>query len=737
MNLFFDVNDAVTTKNLSEAETGLVAVNDDPQIHFKWPGRFRPGWYAIHLEFERALVGKPCIYLDMGHGFSEVERIPLTDVSDGLSFVGLAKLPYEPNIVRLDPSDRMTNIDIRSFSVSHRSTAEMTIRGVGRLMSRSLRNPEMFLPMVRRGMQLAFGRSVAGVRGKETPDLVEDPYQVWMSRFDYSDKRDRPYYEEAISKLEHKPLISVLMPTYNTDPDLLSETIDSVIGQIYPNWELCIADDCSTRSGTVQTIKEYAERDERIRYVLRQENGHIPEANNSAFSLVSGEWVAMLDHDDLLRPHSLAEIAMAINANRDAQVVYSDEDKITGKGERFDPHFKPDHSPVLFRSMNYWNHLTVHRADNIRAVGGWRKGYEGSQDYDLNLRIIENTGEQNVVHIPQVLYHWRALEGSTALAQAEKGYAWEAGFRALQEHVERTGVKAEICEIEGLPYYRMKHEVDTSLKVTLIIPTRDRVDLLRVAVDSILEKTDYPNFKILIVDNGSEEVETRTYLEETVAENDLVRVIDYPHPFNFSAINNFAVEHTDADIVGLINNDVEVITPGWLTEMVSWAQQPDVGCVGAKLYYPDDTIQHAGVIAGIGGVAGHSHKYLPRDRLGYFARARLAQNLSAVTAACMLVRRSVYLEVGGLEEKALSVAFNDVDFCFRVAEAGYFNVWTPWAELYHHESKTRGLEDNPEKVARFQSEVRYMQDNWSERIRRDPFYNPNLSDRLEDFSIRD
>jgi GT2 family glycosyltransferase len=402
-------------------------------------------------------------------------------------------------------------------------------------------------------------------------------------------------------------------------------------------------------------------------------------------------------------------------------------------GRRYDPYFKPDFSRELFRSQNYLNHLTVHRAENIRAVGGWRPGFEGSQDYDLNLRVMERIDPRAIRHIPKVLYHWRAAEGSTAASGSEKTYAYDAGFKALDEHARRTGLNAVVEAAPDTPFYRVRLLLpERRPLVSLIIPTRDRVDLLKGCVESILSRTIYENYEIIVIDNNSREPETQAYLAQ-LRQRANARVLSYAGSFNYSAINNFAVGHASGEIVGLINNDIEAISPEWLGEMVSWAVQPDIGCVGAKLYYADQRIQHAGVILGLGGVAGHSHKYASREDPGYFYRLKVVQNLSAVTGACLLVRKEIYDAVGGLNERDLKIAFNDVDFCLRVREAGYSNVWTPYAELYHLESMSRGLEDDLEKIRRFQSEIAYMKERWA--LENDPFYSPNLTRDREDFSI--
>jgi GT2 family glycosyltransferase len=511
-----------------------------------------------------------------------------------------------------------------------------------------------------------------------------------------------------------------------------------VLAQSYPHWELCIADDASTADHIRPVLRDYIDRDCRVRVVYRQQNGHISEASNSALAIATGEYVGLLDHDDELAEHALLFMVQALLARPGARIAYSDEDKVSDDCTRYDPHFKSDWNPDLLFSQNYVSHLGVYERALLNHIGGFRTGVEGSQDHDLVLRCLPYLDNHQIVHVPRVLYHWRAVEGSTARGSGEKGYTADAGRKALQDYFRDNG-PAGVRVSEGLApnSYRVQWPVpEPAPLVSLLIPTRDRKDLLEVAVRSILEKTTYPHYEILILDNGSVEPETLSFFEQVQQQDSRVRVVEYDYPFNYSAINNFGVEHAHGSIVGLVNNDIEVISEGWLQEMVAHACREDVGCVGAKLYYSNDTIQHAGVILGLGGVAGHSHKHFDRHHPGYFHRLQLVQNLSAVTAACLLVRKDVYTSVGGLDETNLQVAFNDVDFCLRVREAGYRNVWTPYAELYHHESVSRGKEDSPEKIRRFQGEIRYMQDRWDGLLQADPCYSPNLTLNREDFSIR-
>ncbi|MDD4913603.1 MAG: glycosyltransferase family 2 protein [Methylococcales bacterium] len=558
-------------------------------------------------------------------------------------------------------------------------------------------------------------------------------YRKWVKAYDTLTDDLRAAMREKIRDFKIRPLISVLMPVYNVNPQWLEEAIESVRGQIYPDWELCIADDASTNPAIRPILERYAREDRRIRVVFREQNGHISAASNSALSLAGGEWIALLDHDDVLTEHALFWVADAINKQPESRLIYSDEDRIDGEGLQSEPYFKCDWNQDLFYSHNMICHLAAYKTEIVRAIGGFRTGFEGSQDYDLALRFIETIQARQIVHIPRVLYHWRVHVESTAQSFESKPYAVLAGERAINDHLQRMGVNAR-CEL--LDYvYRVRYALPEVLPlVSLVIPTRNGLAFLRQCITSILDKTDYANFEILIVDNGSDDPDTLAYMRGLAADP-RIKVIRDDNPFNYSALNNRAVKLAKGEIVGLINNDIEVISPDWLSEMVSHALRPEVGAVGARLWYANDTLQHGGVIIGIGGVAGHSHKNLPRDQHGYCGRARLTQALSAVTAACLLIRKSVYEEVGGLNETDLQVAFNDVDFCLRVREAGYRNLWTPFAELYHHESATRGYEDTPEKLARFQTEIRYMQGRWGDGLKYDPAYSPNLSLEDEQFGF--
>lgn len=557
-------------------------------------------------------------------------------------------------------------------------------------------------------------------------------YGKWCSRYDTLNDEGRQALRRRITAMSAPPLISVVMPTYSPKPEMLREAIESVRAQLYPHWELCIADDASPTSETQAILTEYASLDNRIKVVLRPVNGHICAASNSALELAAGTWIALMDHDDLLPEHALFWLADEINTHPDARLIYSDEDKIDERGVRSFPHFKPDWNIDLIRSINYFSHLGAYQTDLVREVGGFRLGFEGAQDHDLVLRCAERVAPAQIRHIPRVLYHWRSHAQSTAESMDAKPYAQQAGERALNEHYERSGIRAR-AEATRFGYRTRYALPDPAPLVSLIIPTRNAVNLVRQCIESIEQKTSYPNYEVILVDNGSDDPQALAYFS-SLAESPNMRVIRDDREFNYSSLNNAAVELARGELVGLINNDIEVITPDWLDELVGTAIQPGVGAVGARLWYPDKSLQHGGVILGLGGLAGHAHKNLPAGATGHYMRAVLAQSLSAVTAACLVIRKEIYQAVGGLDPVNLKVAFNDVDFCLRVREAGYRNVWTPYAELFHHESATRGHDIAPEKKARFESEVKYMLRRWGAIVQEDPAYNPNLTLQFEDFS---
>jgi O-antigen biosynthesis protein len=563
--------------------------------------------------------------------------------------------------------------------------------------------------------------------------LKLDSYRHWVRLYDTLSDEDRSAIAADIRGWTKPPLISLVMPVFNTPKRHLRKALASVVDQLYPNWELCVADDGSTAPHVAAVLAKYAAKDARIRIVSRPENGGISQATNSAIDIATGDFIAFLDHDDVLPAHALYMVAREIVRDPDLDVIYSDEDKISRSDRRYDPHFKSDWNPDLFLSQNMICHLGVYRTSLVREVGGLRPDFDGSQDYDLALRIIERIEPRCIRHIPHILYHWRAAAGSAAQSANEKPYALEAARRAVADHLRRRDIRANVAIAPGTPFLQLRYELEREPSVSIIIPTKDRIDLLSRCVSGILERTSYQNLELLIVDNHSEEGETHAFLDE-IATNPHVRVLHYNEPFNFSLINNWGAIQAAGEVLVFLNNDTEVIGPDWLRHLVVNACRHEVGAVGAKLLYPNGRVQHAGVILGIGGVGGHIHLGRERQDPGYFSRAVLQQNLSAVTAACLALRRTVFDEIGGFNGD-LRVAFNDVDLCLRIRERGYLVVWTPLAELYHHESASRGSDLVSARHREFSQEVEYMRAKWGWTLDHDPYFNPNLSLRSLSVSL--
>jgi GT2 family glycosyltransferase len=514
---------------------------------------------------------------------------------------------------------------------------------------------------------------------------------------------------------------------FNTDPRWLRAAVESVRKQVYPRWELCMADDASTNASTVSCLSEFTD-DPRIRMTRRPVNGHISAASNDALALATGDFIALLDHDDELTPDALAEMVKAINETPAADLLYSDEDKITTSGVRCDPFFKPDWSPEHFLGQMYTCHLTVARASLVRDLGGFRLGVEGSQDYDLWLRMIERTS--HVRHVPKVLYHWRKIPGSAAAEVQAKPYALENIRRVLQDHADRTAMDAEVVPGLATTLFHVRRRIHGAPLVTLVIPSAGRmaeqrgtmVDLLPQAIRAVVDKTTWPNYQLLIADNGDLRPETVAAIETLLA-NVAHRRVTYqapPGPFNFSHKLNFAVSHCDTELFVIYNDDIEMLTPSWIEGLLEFAADPAVGAVGCRLMFPDGRLQHVGVVTGVNGVAAHLFHQADASSMGWNGGSITVRNYSAVTGAVMMTKRSAWDRVGGFDER-LRIDFNDVDYCLKLREAGYRSVYTPFVEAYHHESGSFGArQQNPDDIAT-------MIRRWGATLDHDPYYNPNLT----------
>ena len=580
-------------------------------------------------------------------------------------------------------------------------------------------------------------------------------YETW---FGLNKATEKELQEQRKNPPEHGPIISIVVPVYRTPEIYLREMIESVVNQTYGNWELCLADASpkgeqlrqdlkkikgrKTREALMKipdgdteltsVIREYQLKDSRIRYEILKENKSIAENSNAAMEMATGDFVGLLDHDDTLEPNALYEVARKICEDDRVDVVYTDEDKINSKGTKhLTPNMKPDFNLDLLRSNNYICHLFVVRRILMEKVGGFRKEFDGAQDYDFILRCTEEA--EKIAHVHKVLYHWRTHEKSTSDTPESKIYAFHAGRRAVEAHLQRLGIQAEVEETCDLGYYRVKYPVIGSPMVSILIPNKDQLQTLKKCLKSIWEKTEYTNYEILIIENNSTEKETFEFYKKIDGRHH-VRVLYWDKEFNYSAINNFGATQAKGEYLLLLNNDTEVITKGWMKELLSHCQRPEVGMVGAKLYFPDNTIQSAGTIIGMGGMADHAFVNMDRKKSGYMHRASIQVDMSGVTAACAMVKRSVYEEVHGLEEK-LTVAFNDVDLGLKIVTAGYLIVFDPYAELYHYESKSRGVND--EKKERHAREVKYTQEKWADFLAAgDPCYNQNLTLAKHNFSLR-
>ena len=555
---------------------------------------------------------------------------------------------------------------------------------------------------------------VRGVKYYLEPNNKKD-YNQWITKYE-----KKTEYE----KLDYNPLISVVIPVYNVKRIFLSKCLDSILNQKYKNIEICLVDDNSTNLETIDTLKEYENKDDRIRIKYRKSNGHISVATNDAINMAKGEYITFVDNDDELTEDALYLTVEAINKNRKLDLIYSDEDKLDTKGIRCYPNFKPDWSPDTLLSLNYICHLVTARKSIVDKVGGLRKGYEGAQDYDFLLRVTELTN--NIYHIPRILYHWRMIEGSTSMKIDNKSYAVERGKKAIEDALNRRGIAGHVEIDEISTYYKVIYDIKKEPLVSIIIPTKDYADITEACLNSLYEKTTYKNFEVIIMNNNSEKQETFDLFKKYKNKYNNFKVYDANYEFNYSKINNEAVKKCNGEFICLLNNDIEIIEPNWLTYMVGYAMQKHVGTVGAKLLYPDTTVQHAGTVLGLGGVA--SHVYIGNDKndLGDYGRLRVPYNYSANTAACLVISKKKFNEVNGLEEK-LKVAYNDVDFNIKILSKGYYNVFVPMSVLYHYESKSRGYDTTSEKYLRFKKEEKYMYDKWKDIIDNDCFYNENYA----------
>jgi len=613
----------------------------------------------------------------------------------------------EEKVLKLKQAKR----DLKQLKAEKQALRKSPERKVGQVFLAPYRLPQKLI----REMRKQFGGPIL----PKDPVLSPNEYQKWLEKRRPSEQDLLAARDEARA-FAYRPLISIITPVFNTPALWLDKAVESVLRQVYENWELVLIDDGSTHPETVELVATIALRDSRIVVVKRETTGGISAASNSGLERARGEWVSLLDHDDVLEPDALFEVVKYLQSNPDIDLIFSDEDKITEEGLAA-PQFKPDWSPDFLLSYNYLCHFTTIRREIVERAGRFRPEFDGAQDYDLFLRVSELTTRFH--HLPRILYHWRRSETSTSDNIRRKPQALEAGRRAVENHLLRRGERGHVTVDWQTHAYWVKRELRETRRISIIIATRDRIDLLSRCIASITSKTSYPNYEIIVVDNESKSEEAREYFR-----NFEHRLLQFHGPFNFSALNNLAVEQTDAPWLLFLNNDVEVIESEWLTVMAEHVQRPEVGAVGARLLYPNDTVQHAGVVLGVGGIADHAFRHFPADAPGVSRQLQVTRNYSSVTGACLLTRREVFEEIGGFDEEQLPVTFNDVDLCLKMRRAGYLIVYTPFAKLYHHESASRRR-----SVEALETEV--IRERWPEYLERDPYYNPNLSRERADFSL--
>lgn len=558
-------------------------------------------------------------------------------------------------------------------------------------------------------------------------------YQAWLKR---NIPNKEVLKEQKRHQFAYQPKISIVIPLYKTPLNYLEELIASVKAQSYQNWELCLSDGSGVNSPLTNVLKRYEARDKRIKVVYNDNALQISDNTNAALKVATGDYIAFADHDDLLAPNALYECVYALNEDQTIDALYTDEDKVDMEGkEHFMPHFKSDFNIDMLCSVNYICHLFVVKREIFEKVGLLNHEFDGAQDYDFVLRCAEVCS--NIKHIPKILYHWRAHKDSTAENPESKNYAFEAGARAIQAHYDRVGIAATVEETIHKGIYRSRYILQEKPLISIVIPNKDHIDDLNKCIMSIEEKSSYKNYEFIIVENNSTEEKTFEYYKKLEQHCPRAKVVYWKGKgFNYPSINNYGVEQANGEYILFLNNDTEIINENCLEELLGYCMREDVGAVGARLYFEDGTIQHAGVIVGLGGVAGHTFVGFPHDTLGYFGRAQMAQDYSAVTAACIMIKKSVFEEVQGFDER-YAVAFNDVDLCMKIRQAGYLIVYNPYAELNHYESKSRGYEDSEEKVKRFNSEVDLFKSIWGDFLEKgDPYYNSNLTLDNCDFSLK-
>lgn len=702
-------------------------------------------WLLIKINNRCQVSLTSKVYLDEGDGFSELGAFSFALKERGATY-RLVKLTKPLQRFRFDPTDK-PNVSLSCRLSYCLLNSELALQWLISLLSADLviGNEDVIdLLSVPSGQGIPLqslslvDRAYQYYLQQEGEGRLRSYYKRWLDAVEPKLRASQTEVKRKLAQLQQRPVISFLLPLRNPSREFLALLVERLLAQPYSNWQLCVVDDASTDPSLELELRGLAEQDPRIVLSISQSHQGEVVSRNQALAMATGDWLALIEQDDLLAEDVLFEVLTAINEMPNVALLYADDDSIDPLGNRFNPHFKTAWNPDLFYSQNYLSRFVLFRRDVLTAQTGFRAQFAAACVYDFYLQLIEHLQPEQIGHIPRVLYHVReSLLPKTK--RTDKLRYTEAALLVLAQHFERIGLP-EVTAQPGLisGSFKVCWPLPADLpKVSILIPTRDCFELISVAVSSILTKTRYANYEIVILDNGSEQPETLNFFAEIQQQDSRVRVLNYNYPFNYSAINNFGVAHTDGELVALVNNDIEVINAEWLCEMVSLAIRPDIGCVGAKLYYEDKTIQHAGVVLGIGGVASHGHKRAHKNSNGYFGRLKLIQNYSAVTAACLVVKRSLYHVVGGLNEVDLTIAYNDVDFCLKIAQQGVRNIWTPYAQLLHYESVSRGEDNTPEKIERLHNEREYMLAHWASIIDSDPYYSTYLTRNADDFSLGD
>lgn len=724
-------NSITINDNLKKKKDIYEALNDDPNFLLRLEKSIEKGFHIIKFKINLRSNKKKFnarLYIDYGQGFNEKETVDLLG-QNGKEITKILKFEKTIKAIRFDPIDHKDSFTLEEFNI-----ASLPDSLAEDLMLISLMDEKGIIPNTKKDIKKIY-LDYESIYSAENNNI---DYNEWIENVEKPNSPTKHEVSKHLESFKHLPFFSIIMSITNKNEENLRSCLNSVINQSYPNWEFCIVNSCFNNTNIDNILDEYAKKDTRIKLKRSPENINISETMNLAFQFSTGDFIALISQLDQLAYHSLYFIALEIKKHPNGHFFYSDEDQINSDGIRHSPHFKSDWNPDLFYSQNYISNLAVYKADVIKKVGGFHSDFEAGQDYDLLLRSLSYIDGSQIHHIPRILYHRRKNENTDHIDSNENKEIEKSELKALRNHFKTNSINDITVEAGMVSNsYKVNWPIPTPApKVSLLMPTRDQKEITEVAVRSILKKTTYSNFEIVILDNGSTNPNTLEFFSRIQIEDERVSVISYNHPFNYSAINNFGVANTKSELVGLINNDIEVINSDWLTEMVRQAIRPEIGCVGAKLYYHNDTIQHGGVVLGIGGVASHSHKNFSSNSDGYFNRLQLVQNYSAVTAACLIIKRKLYEKVNGLDEKNLRVAYNDIDFCLRIKTLGLRNIWTPYAKLYHYESISRGADDiNPEKLERLKNESQYMLHKWGHILDNDDCYNNNLTKKSDDFSF--